>query len=91
MKIRWSREASDDVGRLHAFLESANPVAAAKVARMLVEAPDRLLVHSRIGERLHRYGHRDVRHLRVAAYDLWYEIQGDTILIVRIRHQREDR
>lgn len=37
MRIRWSREASDDIGRLHAFLLPLDPRAAARIAQMLIE------------------------------------------------------
>ena len=91
MKIRWSREASDDIGRLHAFLSPFDPNAAARVAGMLIDAPDRLLDHPRLGALLDRYGSREIRHLHIGGYDMRYELDGEVISIIRIWHSREDR
>lgn len=91
MRVRWSREASDDIGRLHAFLLPSDPHAAARVAQMLIDAPDKLLDHPRLGERLDRYGGREIRHLHVGDYDMRYAFDGEVISIIRIWHDREDR
>lgn len=91
MKIRWSRQASDDIGRLHRFLEQKSPAAAVGAVQSLLDAPLKLLDHPRLGERLHSHGDREIRHLRVGDYELRYEIDGELILIVRVWHSREDR
>lgn len=91
MRIRWSRQASDDVGRLHDFMAAFSPEAAARVARMLVAAPEVLLDHPRLGERVRRYEDREVRRLIVGDYELRYALDDDIIHIVRIWHCREDR
>jgi len=91
MRIRWSREASDDVGRLYAFRKSFDPQAAARLVQRLLDAPIKLIDHPRLGERLHRYADREVRHLRIDDCDMWYEVEGEVIGIVRVWHSREDR
>ena len=51
----------------------------------------RLLEHPGIGEKLEEFEPRQVRRLFVGRYEMRYEVQGDTIYVVRIWHTREDR
>jgi plasmid stabilization system protein ParE len=95
MRIQWTGKASADLVRLHAFLEPVAPIAAARVVQELVRAPNRLLDHPRIGEKLEAYAPREVRRIIVGSYEMRYEIaQGThrgTIFILRVWHCREDR
>ena len=91
MRIRWSRQASDDVGRLHDFLAAFSPEAAARAAKMLVEAPHVLLDHPGLGERIPVADDLEVRRMIVGAYELRYALEADVIHIVRIWHCKEDR
>ncbi len=91
MRIRWSQQASDDIGRLHDFLAAFSPETAARVAKMLIEAPDVLLNHPRFGERVAVENDLEVRRLIVGDYELRYALDADVIHIVRIWHGREDR
>lgn len=91
MRLRWTEKALSDLTRLHQFLEPVNARAAANVVQALVKAPDRLLEHPRIGERLEQYDPREVRRLRVGNYEMRYEIRDSTIFILRIWHTRENR
>jgi len=84
MRIRWNREASDDLGRLHGFLLPLDSSSATRAANLLFSAPRKLLDHPRLGERVSRYIEREVRRLRVEHYEMWYEIDGDLIIILRI-------
>jgi plasmid stabilization system protein ParE len=68
-----------------------NRPAAARAVRALVAAPALLLEHPRIGERLEEFAPREVRRLLVGSYEVRYEIQGETIFILRLWHGREDR
>jgi plasmid stabilization system protein ParE len=91
MVLRWTRAALSGLERLHAYLAPANPGAAPNAVRMLVAAPDRLLVSPRIGERLERFAPHEVRRLLVGRYELRYEIRGGDIFVLRIWRTREDR
>ena len=91
MRIRWNREAWDDLGRLHAFLLPLDSPAAMRAANRLSSAPRKLIDYPRLGERIARYVDREVRRLRVGHYEMWYEIDGDLIVILRIWHELEDR
>ena len=91
MEIRWTSKALSDLARLHDFLVLKNPPAAAKAVRAIVGAPEVLLVHARIGERIDEFLPREVRRLLVLNYEMRYEIQQDVIYLLRIWHTREDR
>lgn len=91
MKIQWTRQASLDVVRLHDHLRPVAPDAAARIVQQLSRAPDRLLEHPRIGEKLTTYEGREVRRIIVGDYELRYEIVEATIFILRLWHGRENR
>ena len=92
MNLEWSDRALADLDRVHDFLAPVNPRAAAETVLRLTHAPMRLLEFPRIGARLEGYEPREVRRLFVAGrYELRYEIRGDTILVVRVFHVRENR
>lgn len=91
MKLRWTVPASLDLRRLHAFLAPRDPRAAAKVVRTLRAAAKRLEDHPRMGVHLDRFADREVRRLIAGAYEVRYELRGETLLVLRIFHSREDR
>lgn len=57
----------------------------------LTKAPSTLLTNPRIGEQLFQFDPHEVRRILVGRYEMRYEIQGETIYILRIWHTREDR
>jgi plasmid stabilization system protein ParE len=89
--VLWSTSAQVDLVRLHDFVASVNPLAAARLMDQLTAAPERLREHPRLGRQLERYAPRDVRRLIVGNYELQYELRHDVILVLRIWHGREDR
>jgi plasmid stabilization system protein ParE len=91
MRLVWTSRASADLARLHAFLKPVAPDAAARIVQQLVRAPERLIEHPRIGERLDIHATREVRRIIVGRYEMRYEIADATIIILRIWHSREDR
>ena len=91
MEIQWTGKASSDLVRLHAHLNPVAPGAAARVIQQLARAPDRLLDHPRIGERLEAYAPHEVRRIVVGNYEMRYEIGAGTIFILRLWHCRESR
>jgi plasmid stabilization system protein ParE len=91
MKLEWSDDAISDLGRLYDFLAGINPSAAEKLISSLTTAPERLLEHPRLGERVEQYQPREVRRLIVGRYEMRYEVDGALIRIVRVWHTSEDR
>jgi plasmid stabilization system protein ParE len=91
MKIQWTGKALSDLVRLYEFLAPLNPATAARAVESLAEAPQRISVHPRLGERLGEFEPREVRRLLVGDYEMRYEIREETIYIVRLWHTRERR
>ena len=91
--IVWTAEALEDLSHHFDGLKQINPIAAGKVAQSIREA----------GFSLARYPHRgpmlrdgsDRRKLIIpydrVGYVMHYYIEGETIVIVRVYHGREDR
>ncbi len=91
MKLAWTRKALSDLARLHEFLVTINPQAAARTVQSLTAAPARLLENLRIGEKLDEFAPREVRRILVGRYEMRYEIQESTVYVLRLWHTREDR
>lgn len=91
MRIRWTENAKYDLVRLEAFLRDVNALAAARVAQMLVAAPNKLLGLPRMGERVEEITDREVRCILAPPYEFHYEVLPDEIAILRVFHMREDR
>jgi plasmid stabilization system protein ParE len=91
MKLKWTSKALSDLVRLYEFLTPINKLAAARTVQFLSAAPDRLLEHPRIGERLDEFDPREVRRILAGQYEIRYEIQRSNIYVLRLWHTREDR
>ena len=91
MHLRWTASALSDLARLHDFLAPLNPQAAERTVQYLTQAPERLLAHPRLGERLEGFGTTEVRRLIVGSYELRYAITDDVIAILRLWHTRKAR
>ncbi len=91
MEIKWTSKGLSDLARLYEFLAPASRTAAARAVQALSAAPTTFLTHPRIGERLAEFEPREVRRWLVGQYELRYEIQGDTLYVLRVWHTREDR
>ena len=91
MQIEWTSKALMDLARLYDFLAPLNQPAAARVIQNLAQSPNRLLANPRIGEKLEEFLPREVRRILIGAYELRYEIRGNTLYLLRIWHTREER
>lgn len=91
MQIEWTGKALSDLARLFAFLAPVNRRAAAKTVQALTAAPSRLLDHPRLGTTLDEFQPREVRRLLIGDYETRYEIQNQSIYILRFWHSREER
>ncbi|MSP90117.1 MAG: type II toxin-antitoxin system RelE/ParE family toxin [Alphaproteobacteria bacterium] len=91
MKLQWTEKGLSDLVRLYEFLAPIDPRAATRTVRSLANAPGRLVTYPRIGEKLAQYEPREVRRLLIGHYEMRYEIQDDTIIVLRLWHTREDR
>ena len=91
MKLNWTSKALSDLVRLYEFLAPVNKPAAARAVQALTKAPTILLTNPRIGEQLFQFEPREVRRILAGQYEIRYEIQGETIYVLRLWHTREDR
>lgn len=91
MELKWTSKAQFDLVRLYEFLVPVNKPAAARAVQVLTKTPTTLLTNPRIGEQLFQFEPREVRRILVGQYEVRYEIQGETIYVLRLWHTREDR
>lgn len=91
MHVRWTSRGLSDLARLYEFLAPANRAAAARTVQSLTGAAAQLPANPRIGEQLFEFEPREVRRLIVGQYELRYEMQGETIYVLRLWHTRERR
>ncbi|MCA1806188.1 MAG: type II toxin-antitoxin system RelE/ParE family toxin [Xanthomonadaceae bacterium] len=91
MELKWTSKALSDLARLYEFLAPVNKPAAARAVQALTKAPTIMLTNSRVGEQLFQFEPREVRRILVGQYEMRYEIQGETIYVLRLWHTREDR
>jgi len=91
MILRWTTSAERDLVRLHAFLATINPSAAAQVVRQLIAGAEQLIQYPQLGIKLEEFLPRDVRRMIIGDYELRYELIDEAIYILRLWHGREDR
>lgn len=91
MELKWTGKGLADLVRLYEFLAPVNKTAAARIVQSLTKAPVKLLTNPRIGEQLYEFEPREVRRIFVAHYEMRYEIQNETIYVLRLWHTREER
>ncbi len=91
MELKWTSKALADLARLYEFLAPVNKPAAARAVQGLTKAPTILLTNPRVGEQLFQFDPREVRRILVGQYEMRYEIQEETIYVMRLWHTREDR
>jgi len=89
--LQWTAKALGDLTRLYAFLASVNQPAAARIVQQLTTVPISLLAHPRLGEQLDEFQPREVRRIFAGQYEVRYEVQGTTIIVLRLWHTRESR
>lgn len=91
MALRWTQSAYSDLRRLNDFLEPVDPRAALRAVRVLVARVERITLQPRLGEKLRRFGAREVRRVLAANYEVRYELTDQEAVVLRIFHTWEDR
>ncbi len=86
-RIVWSRAAREDVRRIRDYIRQFNPLAANRVAASLIEAADSLAELPERGRQI-RTGRREL--VAVWPYVIRYRINDLTVMIVRVRHGRQE-
>lgn len=91
MALRWTRSAYADLKRIHEFLDTVDPVAAAGAVQAILARVRRIPQQPRLGERLPGFEDREVRRVLVRKYEIRYEITDRHLVVLRVFHTREDR
>lgn len=90
MKISFTPEAVDDLGRLRAFIESKNPIAAQRIANELLKGIEKLKAFPEIGLKVIRAPQPHlIRDLFIGNYTVRYLIGDNEIYILRMWHGKE--
>jgi toxin ParE1/3/4 len=82
-KIVWTEEAISHLEAIVAYISAFNPLAAARLGERLIEVADSLAEYSERG-RDAGDGRREMT--TVWPYILRYRVEGDAVIILRIRH-----
>ena len=93
-QIRWLREALADFERLHDFVLSKSPDAAARAAQTLLEGAQLLRDSPALGRLMPDESGRRELFLPFGAgnYVLRYQLADpETVVVIRIWHSRENR
>ncbi|MDR1229232.1 MAG: type II toxin-antitoxin system RelE/ParE family toxin [Azoarcus sp.] len=91
MKLKWTSKALSDLARLYEFLAPINRTAAARAVQTLTKAPAILRTNPRIGRQLPQFEPREIRRILADHYEIRYEIQNETIYVLRLWHTKENR
>ena len=83
MKLRWSREAGQDLDEIDAYIALDKPEAARKVIARIRAAVKRLKIHPNMGRSGRMPG---TRELIDAPFIIVYMIDGDTVHILTVFH-----
>lgn len=85
MTIRWTDVARADLRAIHGFYVDRNPADAERVVGAVLKAANGLMTFPLLG-RIGRIEGTRERVLGRYPYRIVYRIEGDTIVILRVRH-----
>ena len=91
-QITWLPGAARDIDRLRNFIKSKNPLAAQRAAKRILEGANLLKDNPAAGlpvEALVGY-HELILSFGSGEYIVRYRLEGEQVLIVRVRHSREN-
>jgi plasmid stabilization system protein ParE len=89
VKLLFTGRALDDLSRLRAFITKDNPHAARRFSQVLRGSIGHLADHPQMGEALDAPA--GVRRWVAGPYVVHYAIDGQTLIVLRIWHGREQR
>ena len=83
MRVVWSPAALDEIERIYRYIATFNPAAAAALAEALLTQGDGLVNFPHRGRPV---GDNLREIMPVYPYLIRYEVTGDTVQILRVRH-----
>jgi plasmid stabilization system protein ParE len=90
MKLKFSKEAVNDLVRLSELIAQHNPEAAQRVSQRLSGVIERLVVTPQVGRPVSDIP-GEIRELILGQYVVRYEVRKQYLYILRIWHGKEDR
>lgn len=87
MKLRWTKQAIEDLIEARSFIEEHNPKAAAELAKRILRAADRLLQNPNLGRKGRLLGTRELV-VSKTAYLIPYRVHQNHIELLRVFHGR---
>ena len=84
MRVVWTKAALRGVGQAYDYIAAFNPRAAQFMAEALLQAGDSLVNHSHRGRLVRGTSMREL--ISVHPYIIRYEIRGEEVVILRVRH-----
>lgn len=92
MRLVYAEQALGDLQRLRAFIAEKDPVAAQRIGRQLVQRLERLCDFPQLGRPVSLAPDpATLRDMMVGKYVVRYSVHSQTLVILRIWHQHEDR
>jgi plasmid stabilization system protein ParE len=91
-QLTWTPEALRGIQRIHSFLAPKSPVAASRAVRAVREGLRTIATHPGAGRAAEKMA-PEFREWLIpfgdSGYVALYRVQGDMVVILAIRHQRE--
>lgn len=92
MKLKYAKEALEDLIRLKEFIEVKNPEAAQRIASELVDGISGLTKFPKLGLEVQDAPDPEImRDIYILDYHIRYLALEETVYVLRIWHQKEDR
>ena len=95
MKLVYSPEAVADLRRLHDFVAAQNPLAARRLSKSLRDGIKRLKQFAQMGRRVRQsadvWAPEEIRDWVTGTYIARYLLLDETVVILRVWHQKENR
>jgi plasmid stabilization system protein ParE len=88
MRIRWTRLAEEDLRAAIEYLQNENPEAAVALVDTVFSAVEVLADGRFDGPEVDLGGARGVRSWVVRPYRLYYQRDGDVLVVLRVYHWR---
>ena len=89
MKLKFTHNANRDLVRVREFISQKDPLAAERISQRLYRSIEKLTDQPRMGFNVEELP--AVRDLVAGDYIVRYTVMAQTLLILRIRHGKENR
>ncbi|MCC6797427.1 MAG: type II toxin-antitoxin system RelE/ParE family toxin [Candidatus Hydrogenedentes bacterium] len=88
-KLRFSRKAGRDLKVIYKYIAQDNVTAADRVLEEIQQACGHILELPKLGRARPDAG-QNLRYFPVSDYNIFYQIKGSSVIIVRVIHGKRD-